>query len=304
MKDKEELWQNVHQAGKIYLLPNFFTAGNLFFGFSSMVLCIMARYNAVDDSAMHKFCKMLFPATQDVSTSYFLLALLCIILAVFSDIFDGRVARATGKSSMFGMQFDSIADTVSFGVAPALLTMLLILNPLDELPQFMQGYMGSIGFFVSFIYLLCACVRLSRFNVLTCPYIKGHEKYSKGDFVGLPAPAAAGVVVSISLTMLSSNLGTYSICLVPLVLLTSWFMISGIPYPTFKYINWDVNAKLRTFIFIIACVIMALYFKEYSFSILFIAYAFYSPIKYLPRFFKVVKYIKAKRLRTKKAKKA
>ncbi len=295
MSKKEELWENVHQASKIYILPNLFTAGNLFFGFSSMFLCILARFNPVEDSAIHKFCKLIFSESRNVSTSYFLLALMCIILAVFSDIFDGRVARATGKSSLFGKEFDSIADTVSFGVAPALLTILLILRTVGELHLFMREYMGSIGFFVGFIYLLCACVRLSRFNVLTCPYIKGNEKYSKGDFVGLPAPAAAGVVVSISLTMLSFDLSKYTIFLVPVVLLTSWFMVSNIPYPTFKYVNWDANAKLRTFIFIVACVIMAIYFKEYSFSILFMLYAFYSPCKYFPRLWKICRYLCSKR---------
>lgn len=295
MGEKNTLWSNVHQASKIYLLPNFFTAGNLFFGFSSMVLCILGRFCPIEGSGFHKLSNMLAPSLSlnaDLSQSYYLLAILCILLSVFCDCLDGRAARASGKSSLFGKEFDSIADTVSFGVAPSLLMIFIVLKPVSELPDFLQAYMGSVGFFVGFIYLLCACVRLARFNVLTNPYIMGHEKYEKGDFSGLPAPAAAGVVASIALTLFTLNLKFYAIFLIPLMLLIAWFMVSSIPYPTFKHINWNTSAKFRTFVVIIACIFLIVYFKKYSFSIIFLSYAFYSPAKYMPRMMKILRYLK------------
>ena len=296
---KDNLWSNVHQASKIYLLPNFFTAGNLFFGFLSMVLCIRGRFDAVANSAIDKIAQVLTPivgVTDDPSTSYYLLSILCILISVFCDALDGRVARAVGKSSLFGKEFDSIADVVSFGVAPALLMVFLILRPVSELPESVQSIMRGSGFFVSFVFLLCAAVRLSRFNVLTCPYIAGHEKYEHGDFCGMPAPAAAGVVASISLTLLTLNMKSYILLLIPLMLLIAWFMISNIPYPSFKHINWNTSTKFRSFIILVACALLIIYFKEYSFSIIFLAYAFYAPIKYLPRAMKIIRYARKRKL--------
>lgn len=293
MNEKNDnLWANVHQASKIYLLPNFFTAGNLFFGFVSIMLCIHGRFDPVE-SEVQQLSYLILPSLkgQDISYSYFLLAIVCILMSVFCDALDGRVARASGRSSLFGKEFDSIADAISFGVAPCLLTYLMILKPMAELPESIHNFMNSSGWIVGFIYLLCACVRLSRFNVLTCPYIVGHEKYEKGDFCGLPAPGAAGAVSSIALTLMSLDLKEFALLLIPLMLLISFFMVSNIPYPSFKHINWNLSARFRTFVIIIACILIIILLKEYSFSVIFLSYVFYPPLKYAPKMFKIVKYI-------------
>lgn len=302
MKNTEEtgLWKNVHQASKIYILPNTFTAGNLFFGFLSIILCIQARFLPVEQEsigAAKSLANFLTSGnSQDSSTAYYLLAILSILASFLCDAFDGRVARASGKTSLFGKEFDSLADLVSFGVAPALLTFFLILQPAESASPTYSSLLRNTGWLIGFIFMLCAAIRLGRFNVLTNPYIVGHEKYETGDFSGLPAPAAAGAVASIALTMLSFDLGAYSPILMPLVVLISFFMISSIPYPSFKHINWTTSMRFRSFVALIVCIILIISIREYSFAIIFLTYVFWAPIKYTPRALNALKY-KYKRTR-------
>ncbi len=240
---------------------------------------------------------LITPMTSHESgTGYYLLAILCILAAFFCDAFDGRVARASGKTSLFGKEFDSVADCISFGVAPSLLMYFLILQPTEAMSPTYSKFVQSTGWLIGFIFLLCAAVRLSRFNVLTNPYIEGHEKYEKGDFSGLPAPAAAGAVASIALTMLSFNLRDYMPVLIPLMILIAWMMVSNIPYPSFKHINWTTSMRFRSFILLITCAILIVYLRECSFAIIFLGYAFYPPIKYAPRGFRILSY-KLKKLK-------
>jgi len=185
--DSPRLWENVHQASKIYILPNAFTAGNLFFGFLSIILCIQGKFNADSDSrTVEQLATLITPsnASPEPSTSYYMLAIFCILMSFFCDAFDGRVARASGKLSLFGKEFDSLADSVSFGIAPCLLMFFLILQPTETMPEFYRNLLQNTGWLIGFIFMLCASIRLARFNVLTNPYIVGHEKYETGDFSG------------------------------------------------------------------------------------------------------------------------
>ncbi len=294
MSKKEEggLWQNVHQASKIYILPNSFTAGNLFFGFLSIVLCIQGKFNyQQQDRAIDYVASLITPmGSPEGGTGYYLLAILCILAAFFCDAFDGRVARVSGKTSLFGKEFDSLADSISFGVAPSLLMFFLILQPTEAMPASYAKFVQNTGWLIGFLFLLCASVRLARFNVLTNPYIMGHEKYEKGDFSGLPAPAAAGTVASIALTMLSFDLRAYMPVLIPLMILIAWMMVSNIPYPSFKHINWTTSMRFRSFILLVACIILIIWLREYSFAIIFLSYAFYPPVKYAPRGIRIFLY--------------
>ena len=293
MSQQKKLWSNVHQASKIYILPNAFTAGNLFFGFLSIVLCIQGKFNnESNDRAVDVLAQLIAPTSTNTveGAGYYLLAILCILMAFLCDAFDGRVARASGKLSLFGKEYDSLADLVSFGVAPCLLMYFLILQPTKTMSTTLASLVMNTGWLIGFIFMLSASIRLARFNVLTNPYIQGHEKYEKGDFSGLPAPAAAGTVASIALTMLSLDLTKFSPILIPLMLLISWFMISNIPYPSFKHINWTTSAKFRSFVIIIDCILLVISFREYSFALIFLAYVFYPPIKYIPRAKRIISY--------------
>ena len=135
----------------LYLLPHLLTTTNLFFGFYAIVHAFGGRPEK---------------------------AALGIVLAVICDILDGRVARLANATSRFGTEYDSIADTVSFGVAPAMLA-------------FSAGnleVLGRPGWVLAFLYTACAALRLARFNVTPGRY--------KGRFEGMPSPAAAGIVAS------------------------------------------------------------------------------------------------------------
>ncbi|MFP4070360.1 MAG: CDP-diacylglycerol--serine O-phosphatidyltransferase [Verrucomicrobiota bacterium] len=251
------------EASRIYLLPNSLTAGNLFFGFLAILRCIQANY--AED--------------PEIVSSHFMQAVWFILFAVICDALDGRLARLGGRESLFGKEFDSIADIISFGVAPAMMMIFLILSPTEKYPFFLQ-----IGWFIAFIYLLCAGVRLARFNVLTHPMLppaqrlRGHK-----DFLGLPVPAAAGMIASLVLVLNSFDLRGLAILLPPFMLAIAALMVSNIPYPSFKEVDWQTTAKSRSFIGLILLLGIAFVFKEFFFAIAFLAYIAYGPLRHLWR---------------------
>lgn len=253
------------EASHIYLLPNSLTAGNLFFGFLAILSCIQAN-NSIEEA---------------VVSNYFTQAVWFIFFGVICDAFDGRLARMGGRESLFGKEFDSIADVISFGVAPALMMIFLILKPSGENESILQ-----IGWLIGFVYLLCAAVRLSRFNVLTSPILpKAKRLKDTKDFLGLPVPAAAGMVASLVLAYINSGFDLHGFELVmPLLMLAiAFLMISNIPYPSFKEIDWQTNLRFRTFILLILCLCAAFVFREFSFTLLFFIYIVYGPARYLYR---------------------
>jgi CDP-diacylglycerol---serine O-phosphatidyltransferase len=262
---------NVTQASRIYFLPNLMTAGNLFCGFVAVIKCIQARLEAIA------------PGTYaHTPAELYTLAVWFILAAVIFDSLDGRLARLGGRESLFGAEFDSLADVISFGVAPALMVFFLILSPTQGYPLFRQ-----IGWFIGFIYLLCAAVRLARFNVITNPLLHTPKDSSK-DFVGLPVPAAAGTVVSLVLLLLhlsDDNLVFHRLALAlpVLLLLIAGLMVSTIRYPSFKNVDWQTKTRVRTFVIIIIAVCLIFWQQEVAFISLFLAYIFYGIIRYFRR---------------------
>src|SRR5215831_1510336 len=170
---------------KIYFLPNLMTAGNLFCGFAALTKIVEA------DIAAPNF------------TSVIRHALFFILLACIFDILDGRVARMGGSESPFGREFDSLADLISFGVAPAFLVHRIVLRDISaDRPE--------IGWFIASIYLICGAFRLARFNCLAAMSGTGGGK----EFLGFPIPSAAGLVASLTLMIIKlneneRNLGAY-----------------------------------------------------------------------------------------------
>ncbi|HEX9781924.1 MAG TPA: CDP-diacylglycerol--serine O-phosphatidyltransferase [Opitutaceae bacterium] len=243
------------QASRIYLLPNLMTAGNLFCGFLAIIRCIQARFAFMEG-------ELETPQTLYNEAVWF------IIGAVVFDSLDGRLARLGGRESLFGKEFDSIADVVSFGVAPALLVVFLILSP-DLNEHFRLG-----GFFIGFIYLLCAGVRLARFNVITHPLVYTNQaKYNTKDFVGLPVPAAAGMIGSLVLTINAvEDLKTWVYGLPPLMLLIAFLMVSTIRYPSFKQVGWQTRTRFGTFVLALIIAAFIFFFRQYALVLLFLAY--------------------------------
>ena len=210
---------------KIYFLPNLLTAANLFCGFVALTKIV-----SVDkaDLAEGKF-------TQIYAAIWF------ILLACIFDLFDGRVARMGGRESPFGREFDSLADLISFGVAPAFLVHRIVLRDVFEnTPQ--------MGWFIASIYLICGAFRLARFNCLATMAGGGGGK----EFLGFPIPSAAGLVVSLTwLLMWVYDSGKdfastkWKWALPVLMLFLSWMMVSEVKYPTFKAL--DLRAR-KTFL--------------------------------------------------------
>ena len=257
------------EASHIYLLPNSLTAGNLFFGFLAILRCIQANY-----------------ATDLVIISeYFTQAVWFILCSVICDALDGRVARLGGRESLFGKEFDSIADVVSFGVAPSLMMLFLILQPTEKYPFFLQ-----IGWLIAFVYLLCASVRLARFNVLTHPMLTPIERLKESkDFLGLPVPAAAGMIASLVLVLNSLELRGLAIVLPPLMLAIAVLMVSNISYPSFKDLDWQTSTRLKTFIYLIFGLAIIFIIKELAFALLFLSYIMYGPIRHFYRIYRTRK---------------
>jgi CDP-diacylglycerol--serine O-phosphatidyltransferase len=253
---------NVEDASKIYLLPGFFTASNLFFGFLAIIRCIQARYCAFSD---------------EISAHFYTQAVWFVILAAVCDSLDGRIARLGGRESLFGKEFDSIADIISFGVAPALMVFFMILSPTEQFPFFRQ-----VGWVFGFIYLLCAAVRLARFNVITHPLLpKTEQAKNSHDFLGLPVPPAAGVIVSLVLVLNKHDLKALSLVLPPLMLLIAWLMVSDIRYPSFKKVDWNTQAKCSSFVLGIAVILLFTLVEEFAMAIIFLSYVFFGIFRHV-----------------------
>jgi CDP-diacylglycerol--serine O-phosphatidyltransferase len=244
------------KASRIYVLPCLFTAANLFFGFLSIIRCMQARYCSVSD---------------EMATAYYAQAVWFILLSGFCDSLDGRIARLGGKESLFGKEFDSIADAVSFGVAPALMMFLMILSPTEQFPFFRQ-----VGWIFGFLYLLCAGVRLARFNVITHPLLpRSEQEKNSHDFLGLPVPAAAGVVVSLVLVLNEYDLRAWALALPPLMLLIAWLMVSNIYYPSFKKIDWNTQTKWKTFLLAMTALSLVALVRDIALALIFLSYVFF-----------------------------
>jgi CDP-diacylglycerol--serine O-phosphatidyltransferase len=200
---------------KIYFLPNLLTAGNLFCGFVALTKIVEA------DVSNGKF--------GDVKWALFFILLACIF-----DLFDGRVARMGGVESPFGREFDSLADLISFGAAPAFLVHRVVLRDVFNQPNF---YHPELGWFIASIYLLCGAFRLARFNCLAAmPGGSGSK-----EFLGFPIPSAAGLVASLTLLIIKVNendneqLFSKLRYILPAVLVfLSMMMVSTVKYPSFK----------------------------------------------------------------------
>lgn len=267
---------NVQQASRIYFLPNLMTAGNLFCGFMAIVSCIQARLAETAVTAEFTYRGM-------SNAEHYRNAVWLIFGAAAFDALDGRLARMGGRESLFGAEFDSIADVVSFGLAPALLMFYLILSPTQG-----QLWFRDIGWFIGFVYLLCAAMRLARFNVITNPLLRPGKKESSKDFVGLPVPAAAATVASLVLLLLDlarhdRALQSWAYSLPFLMLLVAVLMVSTVRYPSGKQIDLQTRMRLRTFI-VALVVIMGVYLlKEISVFCACVGYIFYGLIRHARR---------------------
>lgn len=218
-----------------YLLPNFFTAASIFSGFYAIALALEGSFDAAP---------------------WF------IFLALIFDGLDGRVARLTNTASHFGVEFDSLADIVAFGVAPALILYLYI-----------GDAYGRIGIVVSVLFIIFGAVRLARFNVTTA-------RIEPSVFIGLPIPTAA-IMISIAILLFERYCGyeAYRVFILPFALVLAILMVSNIRYPSFKKINFKTFHFIRFLIgFIIVAMGVFIYPIE-GMAILAAGYLIYGPLR-------------------------
>lgn len=196
----------------LFILPNLFTLSSVLCGFNAILIL----------------------SDQPTSDDFYRAALL-IVFALFFDGIDGRVARLTKTQTAIGVQLDSLADVISFGVAPAILVYHWSLYEL-----------GTGGMFIGFLYVAAGAVRLARFNV-TSTNDDGQPERPGKYTQGLPIPAAAGILISIVVANhLTGKLPFTPILISSLVLALSVFMVSAMPFRSFK----DLRLNLRTVLFI------------------------------------------------------
>ncbi len=241
---------------QVYLLPNLMTAGNLACGFSAVVT-IFEGMGDVDGGAKD-----------------FYLAIFLILGACFFDALDGRLARIKGQESMFGREFDSLADIVSFGIAPALLVMDIVLSSFDN----------RLGWTIAFVYLLCGGMRLARFNCLAQEAADHPEREVSREFVGFPIPAAAGLIASLTIFILWLNegdteIGGWRYVLLALMILLAFMMLSEFRYPSFKAMNWKTRRSMVWFFVAVLVLVCAVNFVEFVPLGIFLSYFIYGLIR-------------------------
>ena len=241
---------------QVYLLPNLMTAGNLACGFSAVITIFEGMRDA------------------DGGAKDFHLAIFLILGACFFDALDGRLARMKGQESMFGREFDSLAHIVSFGIAPALLVMDIVLSSFDN----------RLGWTIAFIYLLCGGMRLARFNCLAQIAAENPGKKVDRDFVGFPIPAAAGLIASLTIFILWLNegakeIGAWRYVLLVLMLLLSFMMLSEFRYPSFKAMDWRAKKSLAWFFLAVLTLVCAVKFVEFVPLGIFLSYLIYGLVR-------------------------
>jgi CDP-diacylglycerol--serine O-phosphatidyltransferase len=242
----------------IFILPSLITCGNMAFGILSMVSSINGN---------------------------FIRAAWLLVGALACDIVDGRVARLTRTTSDFGLHLDSLSDLISFGVAPAIMMYMLVLNS-----------MPKIGIAIAVLFVLCSALRLARFNVMA------QRGVSNKNFMGLPTPASAGVLISFVLSyellgpkeyalnvktipVLMNTMPVFFRAMPIVMILLSFLMVSNVPYLSFKRIALSRLRTIQLLVLSIVLVLLILVYPQNIIFIIFTVYALSGLVVYFIRFF-------------------
>jgi CDP-diacylglycerol--serine O-phosphatidyltransferase len=221
----------------IYILPNLFTTGSLFAGFYGMVATMNGDFRT---------------------------AAIWILASAIFDGLDGKVARATGTTSKFGVEYDSLADLVAFGVAPGLLMYAWALKPF-----------GRVGWLAAFLFVVCGALRLARFNVQVATV-------ESKRFVGLPIPAAASMVSATVLIFHHMGWGSYKrVAILVLIYLLAFFMVSSFRYYSFKDPELVKRQPFAILVLTVLLLIVIAAEPVVMLFVLFICYVLSGPVAYV-----------------------
>ena len=232
-------WHELREQRRstIFLLPSLLTTGNLFCGFFAMLLTMDGRYAE---------------------------AALAIFVAMIMDMLDGRVARLMKATSQFGVEYDSLADVVSFGVAPAILAFTWGLWSL-----------GRLGWAAGFIYVAATAMRLARFNIQATAYDKRY-------FIGLPIAAGAAVACSLVILLQGEELARWiRVAVAVVTYLVSLLMVSTFRYWSFKEFDWAKRPPVHTLLIVVLAGMIVATKHEVFLFLVFGGYAVSGPIRRL-----------------------
>ena len=209
-----------------YALPTLFTAGNIFLGYIAILRSFRGAMQAASGA----------PGAHE----HFTIAATAIMAAGVLDGLDGRIARMTNTTSEFGREMDSLADVISFGIAPAVLAFAWGVQFVEpSLGEHIRKQLFNAGYFIAFLFLLCGAARLARFNIQKNPVPKNPGRPDRKYFVGLPIPAAAGMVCAVVFASDGEPFTSWqaSAAWLALLLLLGFLMVSTWRYYSFKGIN-------------------------------------------------------------------
>lgn len=252
---------------KIYFLPNLMTACNLACGFFAVLMIFKGQIEVQRASG-----ELALSAKEyyEITRKFYEYAILLIFGSCLFDLLDGRLARLGGQESPFGQEFDSLADIISFGMAPAMLLSRAVLFPL-----------GNLGWAIALIYLVCGAMRLARFNCLAAM----PKKPGAGtDFRGIPIPMAAGFIASLTFLIIDlykndHEVGPWKFVLAGAMLGLSWLMISDVRYPSFKTVDWKTRGTYKAIILAVVLVFVTVQFRYVMPVVLFSSYLIYGFIR-------------------------
>ncbi|HKZ07292.1 MAG TPA: CDP-diacylglycerol--serine O-phosphatidyltransferase [Methylomirabilota bacterium] len=230
-------WHQLREQRRrgIFLLPSLLTTGNLFCGFLALILTTQGRFTE---------------------------AAVAVFVAMVMDMLDGKVARLTKTTTQFGVEFDSLADVVSFGVAPAFMVYSLALAPLGR-----SAWLGA------FLFVICGALRLARFNVYTGV---ADRRY----FVGLPIPAAAGMAASVVLLVGGEELERWHATIIAVgTYLVSLLMVSTFRYYSFKEIDFARRRPVGLLLLVVLAVLIVATHPQWFLTALFTAYLLSGPTR-------------------------
>jgi CDP-diacylglycerol--serine O-phosphatidyltransferase len=230
-------WQELRQQPRrgIFLLPSLLTTGNLFCGFLALVLASQSRFTE---------------------------AAISLFVAMVMDMLDGKVARLTKTTTQFGVEFDSLADVVSFGVAPAFMLYAFALAPL-----------GRAAWLGAFLFAICGALRLARFNVYAGVTDRRY-------FVGLPIPAAAGIVASVVLLLGDDEIPRWLGALVAAgTYLVAILMVTTFRYYSFKEIDFARRRPAGVLVLVVLGVLIVATHPQWFLFLLFSAYVISGPTR-------------------------
>ena len=241
MKRKRKKRPTKKERKGIYILPNLFTSASLFGGFYAIIASIQGRYEA---------------------------AAIAIVISCVFDGLDGRIARITRTTSLFGKEYDSLSDLVAFGVAPGILAF-----------QWALHSFGRLGWLAAFMYVICGALRLARFNVQK-------NTLDVNSFKGLPIPSAACFIASaILLTSALNGIEKYKPLLIIVMIYTlSFLMVSSVDYLNFKKFDIRNQKPFNVLVSIILIFLVIAYRPKIMLFVIMLVYVLSGPVITLYRF--------------------